>query len=94
VLIVDSADPEFFIAHADVELIAGLPTDDTSLHDELSVFGSLTERFRTLPQATIAVVEGICRGETRGDGAGRRARRAALSLRCRECQQRHGHNES
>ena len=36
VLIVDSADPEFFIAHADVELIPGLPTDDTSLHDELS----------------------------------------------------------
>ena len=29
VLIVDSADPEFFIAHADVELIQGLPTDDT-----------------------------------------------------------------
>lgn len=62
VLIVDSADPEFFIAHADVELIQGLPTDDTSLHDELSVFHAFTERFRTLPQATIAVIEGVCRG--------------------------------
>jgi enoyl-CoA hydratase/carnithine racemase len=62
VVIVDSADPEFFIAHADVELIAGLPTDDTSLHDELSIFHALTERFRALPQATIAVIEGICRG--------------------------------
>jgi enoyl-CoA hydratase/carnithine racemase len=62
VLIVDSADPEFFIAHADVELIAGLPSDDTSLHDELSVFHAMTERFRALPQATIAVIEGICRG--------------------------------
>jgi enoyl-CoA hydratase/carnithine racemase len=62
VVIVDSADPEFFIAHADVELIAGLPTDDTSLHDELSVFHALTEQFRALPQATIAVIEGICRG--------------------------------
>ena len=58
VLIVDSADPEFFIAHADVELIRDLPTDDTSLHDELSPFHALMERFRTLPQATIAVIEG------------------------------------
>ena len=62
VLIVDSADPEFFIAHADVELIAGLPTDDTSLHDDLSVFHALMEQFRTLPVATIAVIEGVCRG--------------------------------
>jgi enoyl-CoA hydratase/carnithine racemase len=62
VLIVDSADPEFFIAHADVELIMGLPTDDTSLHDELSVFHALMEQFRTLPIATIAVIEGVCRG--------------------------------
>lgn len=61
-VVVDSADPEFFIAHADVELIIGLPSDDTSPHDELSYFHAMTERFRTLPQATIAVIEGICRG--------------------------------
>jgi enoyl-CoA hydratase/carnithine racemase len=62
VVIVDSADPEFFVAHADVELIMGLPIDDTSRHVELSPFHAMTERFRTLPQATIAVIEGICRG--------------------------------
>jgi enoyl-CoA hydratase/carnithine racemase len=62
VLIVDSADPEFFIAHADVELILDLPTDDTSLHDELSPFHATMELFRTLPKATIAVIEGIARG--------------------------------
>ncbi len=62
VVVVDSADPEFFIAHADVELIQGRPTDDIALHDELSPFHALTEQFRTLPQATIAVIEGICRG--------------------------------
>jgi len=62
VLVVDSADPEFFIAHADVELILHLPADDTSLHDELSVFHAMTEQVRTLPKATIAVIEGICRG--------------------------------
>jgi enoyl-CoA hydratase/carnithine racemase len=62
VLIVDSADPEFFIAHADVGLILDLPTDDVSLHDELSPFHAVMERFRTLPKATIAVIEGIARG--------------------------------
>ncbi len=62
VLIVDSADPEFFIAHADVELIQDLPTDDTALRDELSPFNAVMELFRTLPKATIAVIEGIARG--------------------------------
>jgi enoyl-CoA hydratase/carnithine racemase len=62
VLVVDSADPDFFIAHADVELILDLPTDDTALHDELSPFHAAMERFRTLPKATIAVIEGIARG--------------------------------
>src|ERR1700742_326953 len=62
VVVVDSADPEFFIAHADVELILGLSADDTSMHDELSPFHTFTEQFRSLPQATIAVIEGICRG--------------------------------
>ena len=62
VLIVDSADPEFFIAHADVELIQGLPTDDTAMHDELSPFNAVMELFRTLPKATIAVIEGTARG--------------------------------
>ncbi len=62
VLIVDSADPEFFIAHADIALIQHLPPDDTGLHDELSFFHAMTERVRTLPKATIAVIEGACRG--------------------------------
>lgn len=62
VLIVDSADPEIFIAHADVALIADLPPDDVGLHDELSLFHAITERVRTLPKATIAVIDGVCRG--------------------------------
>src|SRR6476646_6691165 len=62
VLIVDSADPEFFIAHADVALILDLPADDTGLHDELTPFNALMERFRALPQATIALIEGVARG--------------------------------
>ena len=62
VLIVDSADPEIFIAHADVSLIANLPPDDVARHEELSLFHAMTERVRTLPKATIAVIDGVCRG--------------------------------
>jgi enoyl-CoA hydratase/carnithine racemase len=62
VVIVDSADPEFFAAHADVSLIQQLPTDDTARHDDLDPFQAMVERFRTMPKATIAVLEGIARG--------------------------------
>ncbi len=62
VVIVDSADPEFFAAHADVSLIQQLPTDDTERHDDLGLFHAMVERFRTMPKATIAVLEGIARG--------------------------------
>lgn len=62
VLIVDSANPEIFIAHADVALVLDLPADDLALHDELSFFHAMTKQIRTLPKATIAVIEGACRG--------------------------------
>jgi enoyl-CoA hydratase/carnithine racemase len=62
VVVLDSADPEFFAAHADVTLIQALPTDDIARHDELSLFQSIVDRFRTMPKATIAVLEGIARG--------------------------------
>ena len=57
VVVLRSANPEFFIAHFDVELILqippGLPTPT-----ELHTFHQMCERFRTMPKATIAVVEG------------------------------------
>jgi enoyl-CoA hydratase/carnithine racemase len=62
VVVLDSADPEFFSAHADVTLIKALSTDDTSLHTELELFHAMVDRFRTMPKATIAIIEGICRG--------------------------------
>jgi enoyl-CoA hydratase/carnithine racemase len=62
VVLLDSADPEFFSAHADVNLILGLPHDDISRHLELGGFHVMVDRFRTMPKATIAVIEGIARG--------------------------------
>jgi enoyl-CoA hydratase/carnithine racemase len=61
VVVVESADPEFFIAHADVNLILRLPASGPQA-TEPSFFQAMVERFRTMPKATIAKIEGICRG--------------------------------
>ena len=57
VVVLRSANPEFFIAHFDVTLIQHLPADQPR-HDELNAFHAMCEAFRTMPKATIAVVEG------------------------------------
>ena len=63
VVVLDSADPEFFIAHADVGLILQLPREERSEPAaELGFFHAMVDRFRTMPKATIAVIEGRVRG--------------------------------
>jgi enoyl-CoA hydratase/carnithine racemase len=63
VVVVDSANPEFFIAHADVELILRIPREQRDgPNDELGFFHALADRFRSMPKATIALVEGRVRG--------------------------------
>jgi len=62
VVVLQSADPEFFIAHADVEMIEQLPSDDRREPTSLNAFHVLVERFRTMPKATIGKVAGIARG--------------------------------
>jgi enoyl-CoA hydratase/carnithine racemase len=61
VVVIESADPAFFIAHADVNLILRLPAAGAQA-SEPSFFQQMVDRFRTMPKATIAVIEGICRG--------------------------------
>jgi enoyl-CoA hydratase/carnithine racemase len=62
VVVVDSADPEFFIAHADVRGMIGRGDAQAQRRARLSRFAELTERWRTMPKATIAVIEGRARG--------------------------------
>ena len=62
VLVLRSANPDFFIAHADVTLIQRLPTTAAPPPTELGPFHSMVDRFRTMTKATIGVVEGIARG--------------------------------
>jgi enoyl-CoA hydratase/carnithine racemase len=62
-LVVDSANPEFFIAHADVAMILSLPTEALAEPPkQLGYFHAMVDRFRTMPKVTIAVIEGIARG--------------------------------
>ena len=61
VVVLQSADPEFFIAHADVTLIRMLP-QDAPRPTTLPLFHRMVDRFRTMPKATIGKVEGIARG--------------------------------
>ena len=62
VVILCSANPDFFIAHFDVGLILKFPVDaPVPAPDEaptLSPFHQLCEALRTMPKATIAVIEG------------------------------------
>ncbi|GIW41810.1 MAG: enoyl-CoA hydratase [Candidatus Binatia bacterium] len=64
VVVLESADPDFFVAHADVSLILELPgrKPEDEPAREPSFFQKMVDRFRTMPKVTIAKIEGICRG--------------------------------
>ncbi|MBI3767724.1 MAG: enoyl-CoA hydratase/isomerase family protein [Deltaproteobacteria bacterium] len=62
VVVFASANPEFFIAHADVALIQLLPTEVPPKPTRLGIFHAMVDRFRTMPKATIAQIEGRVRG--------------------------------
>ncbi len=62
VLVLKSADPDFFIAHGDVESITTVPTDPSPEATELPFTHQILERLRRLPQITIAQIEGYARG--------------------------------
>jgi enoyl-CoA hydratase/carnithine racemase len=62
VVVFQSANPDFFIAHADVALILTLPRNVPPKSDELSLFHQMVDRFRTMPKATIGKIEGRARG--------------------------------
>jgi len=62
VVVFQSANPEFFIAHADVELIQRLPADVPEKSHELNFFHAMVERLRRMPKVSIGKIEGCARG--------------------------------
>ena len=62
VVVLRSADPDFFIAHGDVETIVAAPVEAAPPPTELPFTHETLEKLRALPQVTIAQVEGFARG--------------------------------
>ena len=62
VVVLQSANPEFFIAHADINGIGQLPATPPPREEELGWVHATLDRFRTMPKATIAKIQGRCRG--------------------------------
>jgi enoyl-CoA hydratase/carnithine racemase len=59
VVVLQSANPEFFVAHFDVAAILGFPVDAPPEREkEHNPFHAMCERFRTMPKATIAKIAG------------------------------------
>jgi enoyl-CoA hydratase/carnithine racemase len=61
VVVFDSADPDYFIAHYDVAELLARPLTTTRA-GTLKPFHQLLEQYRTLPKVTIAQIEGRARG--------------------------------
>lgn len=62
VVVLQSANPEFFIAHADINVITQLPETPPPREEQLGWVHAVLDRFRTMPKATIAKIQGRCRG--------------------------------
>jgi enoyl-CoA hydratase/carnithine racemase len=62
VVIFESADPDFFIAHVDITLIQQLPEAGSDRPTTLSFFHEMLEKFRTMPKVTIGKITGRARG--------------------------------
>ena len=59
VVVLRSDNPDFFIAHFDVEAILGFPSEGTAERPtELGGFHAVCERYRTMPKATIVEIGG------------------------------------
>lgn len=58
VVVLKSANADFFIAHFDVNLILQFPIGQQVSPTDLNPFHEMCEALRTMPKATIAVIEG------------------------------------
>lgn len=62
VVVLQSANPDFFIAHADLNDITQLPAEPVARQEKVGPFHAAFDRFSRMPKATIAKIAGRCRG--------------------------------
>lgn len=58
VLVLRSANPDFFLAHFDVEAILGFNTESEAVRSPNNAFHQMCEGFRLMDKATLAQIEG------------------------------------
>lgn len=61
-VVVTSADPDFFLMHGDVEMLAGVPAHEHQPPQEPNLAAATLERLRQAPYLTIGVLDGAARG--------------------------------
>jgi enoyl-CoA hydratase/carnithine racemase len=62
VAVLTSADPEYFIAHADVRMILQMPSEPREPSTEPAPVNQLLDRLGAMPKVWIAAIAGIARG--------------------------------
>jgi enoyl-CoA hydratase/carnithine racemase len=62
VLVLTSADPEYFVAHADVTMLIEMQPEEWGGKGDPAPVNTLLERLRLMPKVTIAAVNGLARG--------------------------------
>jgi enoyl-CoA hydratase/carnithine racemase len=58
VLVLRSANPDFFLAHFDIDAILGFPTKGEAERSPDNAFHQMCERYRLMEKATLAQIEG------------------------------------
>ena len=62
VVVFQSAHPDIFVCHADIDMLCEMPATERSRSEPLLYLQQVLQRVSSLPQATIAKVEGMARG--------------------------------
>jgi enoyl-CoA hydratase/carnithine racemase len=62
VVVFQSAHPDIFVCHADVDMLLEIPATERSMSEPILYLQQVLQRISSLPQATIAKVEGMARG--------------------------------
>ncbi|WP_271766038.1 enoyl-CoA hydratase/isomerase family protein [Aquimarina algiphila] len=62
VIVFQSANPDYFLSHADFKLLQNFRDQGVYDSDEMPLYSGLLEKFRIMPKATIAKIQGRARG--------------------------------
>jgi len=62
VAVFQSAHPDIFVAHADIDMLCEIPAEERKRDEPILYLQQVLQRISALPQATIAKVEGMARG--------------------------------